>query len=63
MHEHIPIRLQDAEAWLTCMDMALENCDLSGPAVARIQATFRKCRTVTSECASINPISEFICLF
>jgi|GEM_PF-6919582 hemoglobin len=42
MHEHIPIRLQDAEAWLTCMDMALENCDLSGPAVARIQATFRK---------------------
>ncbi len=42
MHAHVPISVQDAEDWLTCMDRALEKNDLSGPEIDRLRKTFRK---------------------
>ncbi len=42
MHAHVPISVQDAEDWLTCMDRALEKNGMSGPEVEQLRATFRK---------------------
>lgn len=42
MHAHVPISLQDAEDWLTCMDRALAENGLSGPEIDRLRATFRR---------------------
>ncbi|MCV2866673.1 group II truncated hemoglobin [Albidovulum sediminicola] len=42
MHAHVPIAVQDAEDWLTCMDKALEENGLAGPDIERLRATFRR---------------------
>lgn len=42
MHEHVPISTQDAENWLTCMDRALEDKELSGPDIDRLCIAFRR---------------------
>ena len=42
MHVHVPISVQDAEDWLTCMDRALEKNGLAGPEIERLRATFRR---------------------
>lgn len=42
MHEHVPIRTQDAEDWLALMDRAIEDCGHHGPHVERMRATFRR---------------------
>lgn len=42
MHAHVPIAVQDAEDWLTCMDKALEKNGLAGPDIERLRATFRR---------------------
>jgi hemoglobin len=42
MHEHVPITTEDAENWLTCMDRALEDLNLTGPGVERLRAVFRR---------------------
>ncbi|WP_299905264.1 group II truncated hemoglobin [uncultured Paracoccus sp.] len=42
MHGHIPIRAQDAEDWLACMDKALARNGLSGPEIDRLRDRFRK---------------------
>jgi len=42
MHAHVPISLEDAENWLTCMDMALENVGQSGASVERLRTAFRR---------------------
>lgn len=41
MHAHVPISVQDAEDWLTCMDRALEKNGMSGQDVDRLRAAFR----------------------
>ncbi|MFV0244041.1 MAG: group II truncated hemoglobin [Qingshengfaniella sp.] len=42
MHEHVPISQQDAEDWLTCMDKALAQNGMTGPAVNKLRAAFRR---------------------
>lgn len=42
MHEHVPITEEDAENWLKCMDQALTDLDLSGPAIERLRSVFRR---------------------
>lgn len=42
MHAHVPISVQDAEDWLTCMDRALAENGLAGPEIDRLRATFRR---------------------
>jgi hemoglobin len=42
MHAHIPISVQDAEDWLSCMDQALARNNLSGPEIDRLRLIFRK---------------------
>jgi hemoglobin len=42
MHAHIPITLQDAEDWLTCMDHALANNTLTGPKIDRLRTVLRR---------------------
>lgn len=42
MHAHVPISVQDAEDWLTCMDRALAKNDLAGPEIDRLRAVFRR---------------------
>ena len=40
LHEHLPIRPQDAGAWLACMSRALDETGIEGPDRARIDAAF-----------------------
>ena len=40
LHAHVPIRMQDAEDWLSCMARALDDTGVQGPARARIEAAF-----------------------
>lgn len=42
MHAHVPIAVQDAEDWLTCMDQALVENQLVGPQIDRLRAIFRR---------------------
>ncbi len=42
MHAHVPITLQDAEDWLTCMDRALLNNALTGPEIDRLRSILRR---------------------
>jgi hemoglobin len=42
MHAHIPIALQDAEDWLTCMDKALIKNNLTGPEIDHLRAILRR---------------------
>ncbi|MEM9577848.1 MAG: group II truncated hemoglobin [Pseudomonadota bacterium] len=42
IHEHVPIREEDAELWLETFDRALEDCALSGSAVEKMRATLRR---------------------
>ena len=40
IHAHVPIRLQDAEDWLSCMGRALDDVGITGAARARIDTAF-----------------------
>jgi len=40
IHAHVPIRMQDAEDWLACMQRALDDTGIQGPARARIDTAF-----------------------
>jgi hemoglobin len=42
MHEHVPVTTEDAENWLACMDRALSDLELAGPAVERLRLVFRR---------------------
>ncbi len=42
MHEHVPITQQDAENWLSCMDQALAELQLTGAHIERLQRVFRR---------------------
>ena len=42
MHAHVPISVQDAEDWLTCMDRALADGGHVGPQIDRLRAIFRR---------------------
>lgn len=42
IHAHVPVRQEDAENWLFCMDRALADCGCSGPEVDRLRATLRR---------------------
>ncbi|MEZ5911059.1 MAG: group II truncated hemoglobin [Paracoccaceae bacterium] len=42
MHAHVPITVQDAEDWLTCMDAALAQNGLRGPEIDRLRGVFRR---------------------
>lgn len=42
IHAHVPIRLQDAEDWLSIMDRALDELNHSGPMVDRLRQTLRR---------------------
>lgn len=42
IHEHIPIRAEDAEMWLKTFDAALEDCGMRGESVEKFRATLRR---------------------
>ena len=42
IHAHVPIRLQDAENWLTCMDQALQDEGQTGPHIDKLRAVLRR---------------------
>jgi len=42
MHEHVPITQQDAENWLSCMDQALAELQLTGVHIERLRRVFRR---------------------
>ncbi len=46
MHAHVPIRLADAENWLTCMNKALDDEGHAGPHVDKLRAVFARVATV-----------------
>lgn len=42
IHAHVPIRTQDAENWLTCMDIALRDEGLTGQQIEKLRAVLRR---------------------
>lgn len=42
IHAHIPIHLDDAENWLSLMQLALTNLGHRGPHVEKLMASFRR---------------------
>lgn len=42
IHAHVPVRVEDAENWLMCMDRALDVCGQSGPEIDRLRVTLRR---------------------
>ena len=42
IHEHVPIRIEDAENWLVCMDNALTDEGHSGPHIDKLRAVLRR---------------------
>ncbi len=42
IHTHVPVRRDDAENWLLCMDRALSACGHSGPEMERLRASLRR---------------------
>jgi hemoglobin len=42
IHAHVAIRAEDAENWLTVMDMALVDTKVADPMKGQIMATFRR---------------------
>ena len=42
IHEHIPIRAEDAEVWLATWDKALDACGHEGPHIDKLRATVRR---------------------
>ena len=40
IHAHVPIRPEDAESWLLCMDMALADTGIADPLRSQIFKTF-----------------------
>ncbi len=42
IHEHIPIRVADAEVWLATMDRALADCGHQGAHIDKMRATLRR---------------------
>lgn len=42
IHAHVPIRLQDAENWLTCMDIALRDEGHIGAHIDKLRAVLRR---------------------
>ena len=42
IHAHVPVRREDVENWLLCMDHALADCGHAGPEVDRLRAALRR---------------------
>lgn len=42
IHAHVPVRVEDAENWLLCMDRALAACGHAGPEIDRLRASLRR---------------------
>jgi hemoglobin len=42
MHAHVPVSAEDAENWLLCLDQALGDLGLEGPAVERLRMSLRR---------------------
>ena len=42
IHEHVPIRAEDAELWLATFDAALADSKMTGPTVEKFRATLRR---------------------
>ena len=42
IHAHVPIRVEDAENWLTCMDAALRDEGLAGPQIEKMRVVLRR---------------------
>lgn len=46
MHAHVPIRQEDADNWMLCMEQALDDEGHTGPYVGKLRAVFRRVATV-----------------
>ncbi len=46
IHDHVPIRPEDAENWLFCMDLALRDCAVPEDLSARLMSAFRRAALV-----------------
>lgn len=42
MHAHVPIALDDAEVWLSCMEKAVDHCGYSGALKGKMMTSFRR---------------------
>ena len=42
IHAHVPIRAEDAENWLTCMDWALHDEGHEGPHIDKLRGVLRR---------------------
>ncbi|WP_299875459.1 group II truncated hemoglobin [uncultured Sulfitobacter sp.] len=42
IHAHVPIRVQDAEDWLSIMDKTLADLNHTGPHIDRLRTTLRR---------------------
>ncbi|WP_187430815.1 Group 2 truncated hemoglobin YjbI [Roseobacter fucihabitans] len=42
MHEHVPIRQDDADNWLFCMNRALDDEGHNGPHIDKLRAVFQR---------------------
>lgn len=42
MHAHVPITQDDAEAWLSCMETAVNQCGYSGELKDKMMTAFRR---------------------
>lgn len=56
IHDHVPIRPEDAEDWLYCMDLALTDTGVPEPLKGQIQQTFgRAARMLVNRPAGAPP--------
>ncbi|AGT11398.1 group II truncated hemoglobin [Paracoccus aminophilus] len=46
IHDHIPIRPEDAEDWLFCMDLAMSDCQIAPALHQRLMTAFRRAALV-----------------
>ena len=46
MHAHVPIRQDDAENWMFCMNRALDDEGLSGPHIEKLRGVFERVANV-----------------
>jgi hemoglobin len=46
MHEHVPIRMCDAQNWLKCMDIAIDKSKISKPARDKLRQALERVATV-----------------
>ncbi len=56
IHAHVPIRVEDAEDWLFCMDEALKKNDLMGDQADHLRASLRRMCMILVNDGEVNSV-------